>query len=169
MISAPKTTYSHYNLKILRPKVTKNIKNLCKKFCVFLPRVLVLFQNCRLCWVVLVELSLLNCRCMRGIQLLRFLCTKSSTLILTTTLVYMSKGYTCKRTKTHKDTQKQYTHTQQCVHPVVTLQCKLNKRERKSVRVNEQERANVCVCVKESKRGRKKREGEREWENVWVV
>jgi len=27
MTSASKTTYSHYNLKILRPKVTKNIKN----------------------------------------------------------------------------------------------------------------------------------------------
>lgn len=83
----------------------------------------------------------------------------------------MSKGYTCKRTKSHKDTdtQKQtlkhkYTHTQQCVHPVVTLQCKLNKRERESVRVYEQEREgdNMCVCVRESKRGRKKREGERE-------
>jgi len=30
MISASKTTFSHYNLKILRPKVTKNIKNLRK-------------------------------------------------------------------------------------------------------------------------------------------
>jgi len=29
---------SHYNLKILRPKVTKNIKNLHKKFCEFPPR-----------------------------------------------------------------------------------------------------------------------------------
>ncbi len=37
MISASKTTYSHYNLKILRPKVTKNIKNLRKKFCEFRP------------------------------------------------------------------------------------------------------------------------------------
>jgi len=33
MISASKTTFSH--LKILRPKVTKNIKNLRKKFCEF--------------------------------------------------------------------------------------------------------------------------------------
>jgi len=33
MISASQTTYSHYNLKILRPKVTKNIKNLPEKFC----------------------------------------------------------------------------------------------------------------------------------------
>jgi len=38
MISASKTTFSHYNLKILRPKVTKNIKNLHKKFCEFRPR-----------------------------------------------------------------------------------------------------------------------------------
>jgi len=30
-------TYSHYNLKILRSKVTKNIKNLRKKFCEFDP------------------------------------------------------------------------------------------------------------------------------------
>ncbi len=27
------TTFSHYNLKILRPKVTKNLKNLRNKFC----------------------------------------------------------------------------------------------------------------------------------------
>jgi len=33
MISASKTTYSHYNLKILKPNVTKNIK----KFCEFRP------------------------------------------------------------------------------------------------------------------------------------
>jgi len=32
MISASKTTFSHYNLKILRPKVTKNITILRKKF-----------------------------------------------------------------------------------------------------------------------------------------
>ncbi len=37
MISASKTTFSHYNLKILRPKVMKNIKNLRKKFCEFRP------------------------------------------------------------------------------------------------------------------------------------
>jgi hypothetical protein len=37
MISASKTTFSHYNLKILRPKVTKNIKNLRKKFREFPP------------------------------------------------------------------------------------------------------------------------------------
>ncbi len=37
MISASKTTQSHYNLKILRPKVKKNIKNLHKKFCEFPP------------------------------------------------------------------------------------------------------------------------------------
>ncbi len=37
MISASKPTY---NLKILRPKVTKNIKNLRKKFCEFPPRTL---------------------------------------------------------------------------------------------------------------------------------
>ncbi len=37
MISASKTTFSHFNLKILRPKVTKNIKNLHKKFCEFSP------------------------------------------------------------------------------------------------------------------------------------
>jgi len=35
MICASKTTFSHYNLKILTHKVTKNIKNLLKKFCEF--------------------------------------------------------------------------------------------------------------------------------------
>jgi len=35
MISASKTTFSH--LKILSPEVTKNIKNLRKKFCEFPP------------------------------------------------------------------------------------------------------------------------------------
>jgi len=39
MISASKTTYNHYYLKILRPKVTKNIKNLRRKFCECRPRV----------------------------------------------------------------------------------------------------------------------------------
>ncbi len=38
MISALKTTFIQYNLKILRPKVTKNMKNLHKKFCEFPPR-----------------------------------------------------------------------------------------------------------------------------------
>jgi hypothetical protein len=33
MISASKTTFIQFNLKILRPKVTQNIKNLRKKFC----------------------------------------------------------------------------------------------------------------------------------------
>ncbi len=33
MISASKTIFSHFNLNILRSKVTKNIKNLNKKFC----------------------------------------------------------------------------------------------------------------------------------------
>jgi len=33
MISASKSTLSLNNLKILRPKVVKNLKNLCKKFC----------------------------------------------------------------------------------------------------------------------------------------
>jgi len=33
MISSSKITLSQNNLKILRPKVTKNITNLCKKFC----------------------------------------------------------------------------------------------------------------------------------------
>jgi len=32
MISASKSTLSLNNLKILRPKVTKNLTNLCKKF-----------------------------------------------------------------------------------------------------------------------------------------
>ena len=38
MISASKTTFSLKNLKILRPKVTKNLTNLLKKFCEFPPR-----------------------------------------------------------------------------------------------------------------------------------
>jgi len=37
MISASKTTFSLKNLKILRPKNTKNVTNLLKKFCEFLP------------------------------------------------------------------------------------------------------------------------------------
>jgi len=37
MISASKYTFSHYNLKILRPKVRKNLTNLHKKFCEFPP------------------------------------------------------------------------------------------------------------------------------------
>jgi len=37
MISVSKTTFCHYNLKILRPEVTKNIKNLHEKFCNFDP------------------------------------------------------------------------------------------------------------------------------------
>ena len=38
MISASKTTFCHYNIKILWPKVTQNIKNLRKKFCESAPR-----------------------------------------------------------------------------------------------------------------------------------
>jgi len=41
LISASKTTFNYYNLKILRPKGTKNIKNFCKKFCEFPPRAFV--------------------------------------------------------------------------------------------------------------------------------
>ncbi len=37
MISASKTTFRHYNLKILRLKVTKNLTNLPNKFCEFRP------------------------------------------------------------------------------------------------------------------------------------
>jgi len=44
MISASKTTYSHYKLKILTPKVMKNIKNFRKKFCEFPPRFLCFFK-----------------------------------------------------------------------------------------------------------------------------
>jgi len=33
MISTSKITLNQNNLKILRPKVTKNLTNLCKKFC----------------------------------------------------------------------------------------------------------------------------------------
>jgi len=38
MISASKSTLSLKNLKILRPKVTKNLTNMPKKFCEFPPR-----------------------------------------------------------------------------------------------------------------------------------
>jgi len=38
MISASKTTFSHYSLTILRPKVTQNLTNLPKKFCEFPPK-----------------------------------------------------------------------------------------------------------------------------------
>jgi hypothetical protein len=37
MISASKTTFDHYNFKILRLKVTINLTNLLKKFCEFWP------------------------------------------------------------------------------------------------------------------------------------
>ncbi len=40
MIYALKTSFSLYNLKILRPKVTKNLTKLLKKFCEFRPRFL---------------------------------------------------------------------------------------------------------------------------------
>jgi hypothetical protein len=33
MISASKTTFSHFNLNILRPKVAKKFKNVHKKLC----------------------------------------------------------------------------------------------------------------------------------------
>ncbi len=36
MIFASKATFSYYNLKILRPKVTKKFKNFHMKFCEFL-------------------------------------------------------------------------------------------------------------------------------------
>ncbi len=48
MISASKTTFSLNNLKILRPKVTKNLTNLLKKFCEFSPRA-VSYNRVRLC------------------------------------------------------------------------------------------------------------------------
>jgi len=40
MIFASKTTFNHYNLKILRPKVTNTFTNFCKKFCKSPPRIL---------------------------------------------------------------------------------------------------------------------------------
>jgi len=43
MISDLKSTLSLNNLKILRPKVTKNLTNWPKKFCEFPPRILNLF------------------------------------------------------------------------------------------------------------------------------
>jgi len=45
MIAASKITLSHYNLKILRPKVTKNLTNLPKKFCEFRPLFLTTLCN----------------------------------------------------------------------------------------------------------------------------
>ncbi len=38
MTSASKSTLRLNNLNILRPKVTKNLKNFIKKFCAYLPR-----------------------------------------------------------------------------------------------------------------------------------
>ncbi len=46
MISASKSTLSLNNLKILRPKVTKNLRNLHKKFCESPPRAFVKSKNC---------------------------------------------------------------------------------------------------------------------------
>jgi hypothetical protein len=48
MIFASKNTLSLNNLKILRPKVMKNIKNLRKRFCEFPPRFLILGTSLRL-------------------------------------------------------------------------------------------------------------------------
>jgi len=42
MISAAKSTLSLKNIKILRPKVTKNLTNLPKRFCEFRPRLIVI-------------------------------------------------------------------------------------------------------------------------------
>jgi len=50
MISASKTTYSHYNFKILRLKVTKNIKNLRKKFCESPPSIFANLKWNKLSW-----------------------------------------------------------------------------------------------------------------------
>jgi len=55
MISASKTTFSHSNLKILRPKVTKNIKNLRKKFCEFRPSFVTIDFSLFLRWKSLAE------------------------------------------------------------------------------------------------------------------
>jgi len=46
MISASKTTFSHYILKILRPKVMKNLTNLPKKFCEFQPCFTLVLLGC---------------------------------------------------------------------------------------------------------------------------
>jgi hypothetical protein len=45
MINDLRTTFSHNNLKILRPKVTKNLTNLLKKFCEFRPLSLILVKT----------------------------------------------------------------------------------------------------------------------------
>ena len=45
MTYASKTTFCLNNLKILRPKVTKNLTNLRKKFCEFPHRELVQLKN----------------------------------------------------------------------------------------------------------------------------
>jgi len=46
MIAASKSTLSLNNFKILRPKVTENIANLCKKFCESPPRALRKYKEC---------------------------------------------------------------------------------------------------------------------------
>ncbi len=55
MISALKTTLCHLNLKILRPKVMKNIKNLSKMFHEFRPRILVTLQQ-----VIMISINVEN-------------------------------------------------------------------------------------------------------------
>ncbi len=52
-ISASKTTSSHYNLKILRPKVNTNFKIFCKKFCEFPQWYFDTFQLLNICSVTL--------------------------------------------------------------------------------------------------------------------
>jgi len=63
MISASKTTFRVNNLKILRPKVRKNLTNLGKTFCKFEPwctaldrKFAVQFHQCsltlKLCWIL---------------------------------------------------------------------------------------------------------------------
>jgi len=75
MIFASKTTFSHYNLKILRPKVTKNIKNLLKKFGEFWTR----YFNLTLFWLFCVAFfcnqkvkMFVSCHCLKTFRLRYF-------------------------------------------------------------------------------------------------
>ena len=59
MIFASKSNLSPDNLKILRPKATKNLTNLPKKFCEFPPRECSLIKNLPKSWTNQITLKFL--------------------------------------------------------------------------------------------------------------
>jgi hypothetical protein len=60
MMSASKSTLSLNNLKILRPKVTKNLMNLSKTFCEYPPSLFILYRLFLIVCFILHMLLLVN-------------------------------------------------------------------------------------------------------------